>query len=56
MDIKTQGVQQKKSLSVEMFFDWTSNQNPPWVAYWTFVYGRLITLDKRPDVCLVVIG
>ena len=39
--------------SMENFVNWLSNKSPPWAAYRSFMYGRLIALDKNPGVCLV---
>ena len=29
---------------------------PPWVAYFEFMSGRLITFEKQPGVCMVGVG
>ena len=39
--------------SDETFVYWISNNRPPWASYHTFMFGRLITLDKKPDICPV---
>ena len=44
------------STSVETFVDWLSNGSPPWAAYCAFMSGRLIALDKQPDVRPVGVG
>ena len=33
-----------------MFLDWISNKRPPWAAYWSFMSGYLIALDKITGV------
>ena len=30
-----------------------ANQNPTWAAYWEFMPGHLISLDKLPGICPV---
>ena len=42
--------------SVETCFYWLSNGSPPWAAYRTFMFGRLIAIDKHPGVRLVGVG
>ena len=42
--------------SVETFVDWIANGSPPWTAYRAFMSGRLIALDKQPDIFLVGVG
>ena len=42
--------------SVEIFVDWLANGIPPWVAYRSFMPGRLIALDKQPGVPPVGVG
>ena len=32
-----------------------ANDSPPWAAYYAFILGRLIALDKQPGVCPVVV-
>ena len=41
---------------METFFDWLANRSPPWASYCAFMSGRLITIDKQPDVCSVEVG
>ena len=36
--------------------DWMANQIPTWAAYWAFMSGRLIALDKQPGIRLVGVG
>ena len=38
---------------VSSFAEWTENQRTPWVEYWLSIAGRLIGLDKYPDVIMV---
>ena len=33
--------------SVENFVEWMANKSPPSVAYWSFMSGHLIALDKK---------
>ena len=40
----------KKSIIVEYFMDWQANQSLQWSAYQAFMFGPLITLDKKPIV------
>ena len=35
---------------VAEFAEWLKKERPPWAAYRTLVYGRLISLDKHPVV------
>ena len=42
--------------TVEIFVDWIANGSPPWTAYRAFMSGRLIALDKQPDIRLVGVG
>ena len=42
-------------ISVEMFVDWISNNNPPSESYCAFISVRLVTLDKQTSVCPVSI-
>ena len=42
--------------SIETFVDWLANGSPPWAAYCAFMPGRLIALDKQPDVRPVIVG
>ena len=42
--------------SVETFADWIANNIPPCAAYFAFMSGRLIALDKQPGVCTVGVG
>ena len=41
---------------METSFDWISNGSPPWAAYFSFMYGHLILLDKQPGVRPVGVG
>ena len=43
----------KLLISVEISVNWLSNQSPPWSAYYVFMSGRLIALNKNPGVRLV---
>ena len=43
----------KLSLSVEIFVYWIANKSPPWSAYYSFMSGRMILLDKHYVVCPV---
>ena len=53
---KIQGGQQKKITVVAIFVEWLVNQSPTWEAYHKFMSDRLISLDKQPGVCPVIIG
>ena len=44
------------STSVENFIDWLVNGSPPRAAYCAFISGRLISIDKQPDVSPVSVG
>ena len=42
--------------SVENFVGWLANGSPPWAAYLAFMPGRLISLDKQPDIRPLGVG
>ena len=42
--------------SVEAFVDWIANGSPPSADYLAFMSGRMIVLDKQPDVRPVGVG
>ena len=42
--------------SIETFVGWLANGSPPWAAYFSFISGRLITLDKQPGIRTVGAG
>ena len=46
----------KLRISVESFVYWMSNQNPPWDAYWAFIFRCLIVLNNILGVRLVGVG
>ena len=50
------GIREKVHISVEFFMYWHYNQIPPWGAYWEFMSGHLIVLDKQPGVHPVDVG
>ena len=43
----------KLHISVEIFVNWLANNIPPWYAYYAFMSGRLIALDKLLGIHLV---
>ena len=38
---------------IDFFVNWMVNESSPWAAYRAFMPGRLIVLNKQPDVRLV---
>ena len=42
--------------SMKKFVDWLANGILPWAAYRAFMSGRLIALNKQPDVRPVGVG
>eukprot|EP00957_Ditylum_brightwellii_P143663 10945284-Ditylum_brightwellii.AAC.1 len=49
-------VSRKLRESITRFVCWIANNLPPWAAIQAYVAGRLIELDKCPDVRSVGIG
>ena len=43
-------------LIVGEFVEWLGNGRPPWAAYWSFMSGWMIALDKQPGIRPVGVG
>ena len=56
MTFKIGGGQKNLIISVKTIVYWLDSQNPPWAEYQAFMSCRLITLDKKKGILLVVFG